>query len=330
MAVASACLRSTASWTSRHARNHVARTTSALDAALPPIWSRANPVDIAGDADAHRYAVAMEVLLADRDNDAILVMNVPTALASASGAAKSVAAAVREHHNRFFPPKPVFAVWVGDSGEASAELEAANIPHYPSESDAVRGFMHLVRYREAIDHLMAMPPSLPQEFTPDVAAARQIVKGGHCRARTWLDPVEVADLCRPIRSRSLRSPLARDADEAAAAARPLLANGGTVAVKIQSPDIVHKSDIGAVRLGLGSEQAVRDATADVLARARAAKPDARIAGVTIHPMIVRPRARELIAGIADDPTFGPIVVFGSGGMRLKSLTTRRSACLRST
>ena len=92
-----------------------------------------------------------------------------------------------------------------------------------------------------------------------------------------------------------------------------LAGGGTVAVKILSPDIVHKSDVGGVRLNLTSEQAVREATTDMLARARAAKPDARITGVTIHPMIVRPKARELIAGIADDPTFGPIVVFGSGG-----------------
>ena len=107
--------------------------------------------------------------------------------------------------------------------------------------------------------------------------------------------------------------LARDADEAAAAAEPFLAKGGTVAVKILSPDIVHKSDVGGVRLNLTSERAVREAATDVLARARAAKPGARITGVTIHPMILRLKARELIAGIADDPTFGPIVVFGSGG-----------------
>jgi acetyltransferase len=288
-------------------------TMNTLDKALPPIWSRANPVDIAGDADAHRYAVAMEALLTDRDNDAILVMNVPTALASAAGAAKSVATAVRENHGRFIPPKPVLAVWVGESGQAAAELETANIPHFPSETDAVRGFMHLVRYREAIDHLMAMPPSLPQDFTPDVTTARRIINGVIAAKRTWLDPVEVSGLCAAYAIPLAALAPARNADEAAAAARPLLANGGAVAVKIHSPDIVHKSDIGGVRLSLASEQAVRDATADVLAQARAAKPDARIAGVTIHPMIVRPRARELIAGIADDPTFGPIVVFGSGG-----------------
>ena len=258
-------------------------TMNALDSALPSIWSKANPVDIAGDADAHRYTVAMEALLTDRDNDAILVMNVPTALASAGDAAKAVAAAMRTHRSRIYPPKPVFAVWVGDSGEAAAELEAANIPHYPSETDAVRGFMHLVRYREAIDHLMETPPSLPQDFTPKAIAARKIVEGAIADGRTWLDPIEVAHLLAAYSIPVTPTILARNADEAAAAAGPLLAGGGAVAVKILSPDIVHKSDVGGVRLNLTSERAVREAATDILARARSAKPDARITGVTIHP-----------------------------------------------
>jgi acetyltransferase len=160
---------------------------------------------------------------------------------------------------------------------------------------------------------MATPPSLPQDFTPDVIAARGVVDSAIADGRTWLDPVEVSRLFAAYSIPVTPAILARNADEAAAAAGPLLAGGGTVAVKILSPDIVHKSDVGGVRLNLTSEQAVREATIDVLARARAAKPDARITGVTIHPMILRPKARELIAGIADDPTFGPIVVFGSGG-----------------
>src|SRR5262249_3271022 len=126
-------------------------TVAALDAQLPPLWSRANPVDIAGDADAARYAAAMTALLADDANDAVLVMNVPTALASAHDAAASVTSVIHEHRRRAYPPKPVFAVWVGDSGNADAQLEAAQVPHYRSETDAVRGFMHLVRYREGLD-----------------------------------------------------------------------------------------------------------------------------------------------------------------------------------
>src|SRR5262249_30629109 len=139
-----------------------AATIKALDAALPPIWSRAHPVDNAGDADASRYAAALEALLADPENDAVVVMNVPTALASPAAAAKSVAAVARAHHERWLRPKPVLAVWIGSNSSAAQIFEAAGIPSYATESDAVRGFMHLVRYREALDALMATPPSLPQ------------------------------------------------------------------------------------------------------------------------------------------------------------------------
>jgi acetyltransferase len=288
-------------------------TMKRLDAALPPIWSRANPVDIAGDADAPRYVVAFEALLEDRENDAILVMNVPTALASADAAARSIAACAQTHHNSFIRPKPVFAVWIGSSEATTPIFEAAGIPSYATESDAVRGFMHLVRYREALEALMATPPSLAQDFKPDVAAARDVVESALEHGRTWLDPIDITQLLAAYSIPIAPALLARNGEEAAAAARPFLAEGSGVVVKILSPDIVHKSEVGGVRLNLTSERAVRDAVADILARARAVKPDARITGVTIHPMIVRPKARELIAGIADDPTFGPVIVFGRGG-----------------
>ena len=300
-------------------------TKNALDASLPPIWSKANPVDIAGDADAKRYAAALGALLADRENDAVLVMNVPTALASASDAAKSVATVVSEHRSRLHPPKPVFAVWVGDDGEASTVLEAAGIPHYSSESDAVHGFMHLVRYREALDELMEAPPSLPKEFKPDVDAARQIVESVVADSRAWLNPVEVTRLLEAYAIPITPALLARDADEAAVAAAPLIADGYAVAIKIYSPDIVHKSEVKGVRLNLVTESDVRQATLDVLTKAREARPDARIVGVTVHPMILRPKARELIAGIADDPTFGPVVVFGRGGTAVEVIDDKALA-----
>jgi acetyltransferase len=296
-----------------------------LNKTLPPIWSKSNPVDIAGDADATRYAAALQTLLADRKNDAVLVMNVPTALASASDAARAVAAVVRENRNRTFPSKPVFAVWIGDNGEASADLEAADIPHYASETEAVRGYMHLVRYREALDALMKTPPSLPQDFVPDVAAARRIVADAVAGGRTWLDPIEITRLLAAYAIPITPAALARDADEAAAMAAPYFAGGQTVAVKIMSPDIVHKSEVGGVRLNLSNERAVREATADILSRVRAARPAARITGVTVHPMIVRSKARELIAGIADDATFGPVVVFGQGGTAVEVINDKALA-----
>ena len=290
-----------------------------LDAVLPPIWSCANPIDIAGDADATRYAAALEGLLEDGENDAILVMNVPTALASAQAAAESVAAAAQSHRSRRVRAKPIFAVWVGTSDAATPIFEAAGIPNYATEADAVRGFMHLVHYRQSLDLLMATPPSLPKDFKPDVAAARAVIndamQGARTRpdGRTWLDPLEVGRLLAAYSIPIVPALLARDEDSAAAAAAPLLAEGSAVVAKILSPDIVHKSEVGGVRLNLTSERAVREAVSDILARARRTRPDARISGVTIHPMIVRPKARELIAGIADDPTFGPVIVFGCGG-----------------
>jgi acetyltransferase len=300
-------------------------TLQKLDSALPPIWSRANPVDIAGDADPARYVTALEGLIEDPENDAILVMNVPTALASAPAAARSVAAVAQAHRNSLIRSKPIFAVWVGTSEAVTPIFEADGIPSYETESDAVQGFMHLVHYREALDALMATPPSLPQDFKPDVAMARDVVANAVEGGRAWLDPIEMTRLLAAYSIPIAPALLARSADEAAVAARPWLAEGLGVVAKILSPDIVHKSEVGGVRLNLTSERAVREAVADILARARAAKPDARITGVTLHPMILRPKARELIAGIADDPTFGPVIVFGRGGTAVEVIDDKALA-----
>ena len=185
-----------------------------LDAALPPIWSRANPVDIAGDADETRYAVALEHLLADEANDAILVMNVPTALASPLDAAKKVIAVTEKHRKDRVPPKPVFAVWVGSNGAAEEAFDAAGIPSYATEADAVGGFMHLVRYQESRELLMATPPNLPQDFAPDAAAVRPVIDGVLRERRTWLDPIEMTRVFSAYGISITPAALARDVDEA--------------------------------------------------------------------------------------------------------------------
>lgn len=296
-----------------------------LDAALPPTWSKANPVDIVGDADAARYATALGALLDDPNSDAVLVMNVQTALAPALDIAHTVADVVAAHKARFIRPKPVFAVWVGAETAVSEVFKSAGIPDYATEADAVGGFMHLVRHDEAIRILMEAPPSLPADFVPDVAKARRIVQGAVADGRAWLDPIEISDLFHAYSIPIVTTVLARDPEEAAKAAQPLIAEGNTVVVKIQSRDIVHKSDVGGVRLNLTSVDAVRAASAEVIANARAAKPEARIAGVVIQSMIVRPKARELIAGIADDPTFGPVIAFGHGGTAVEVINDKSLA-----
>jgi acetyltransferase len=292
-------------------------TLNELNAALPPLWSAANPVDIVGDADPPRYAKALEALLKDRENDAVLVMNVPTALASAAEAAKAVVAVTQQHRNVMVPPKPVLAVWVGGDPQSCSAFDAAGIPNYPTETEAIGGFMHLVRYRQAIDALMATPPSLPQDFAPDIAAAKRVIEKALSEGRTWLDAVEIARLFDAYAIAITPAILAADADAALAAAEPFLRMGQPVVLKIQSPDITHKSDVDGVRLNLTDARAVHEAAHDILQRAKTLRPEARIAGVTVFPMIARPGARELIAGIADDPTFGPVIAFGQGGIAVE-------------
>jgi acetyltransferase len=163
-------------------------TRTALDGVLPQTWSKINPVDIVGDADAKRYRASLELVLADQANDAVLAINVPTALASSTEAAQAVIDVVQRQRSRSLKPKPVFAVWLGSDPSASDAFARAGIPHYGDETDAVAGFMHLVRYREAREDLMATPPSLPQDFAPDVNAARTVIDAAVSDDRTWLDP----------------------------------------------------------------------------------------------------------------------------------------------
>jgi acetyltransferase len=301
-------------------------TREKLDAVLPPTWSGSNPVDIAGDADPARYAAALEVLLADADNDAILVMNVQTAIAGADDIAAKVIAVVgnyRQQHRG--TAKPVLAVWVGANPNVGDLLSAAGLPNYPTEDDAVRGFMHLVRHREAIETLTQVPPAMPIAFAPDIGAARQTVGAAVSEGRQWLDPIEIKRLLGAYDIAMVPTFAAADAEQAVAHASALLAQGSTVVLKIMSRDIVHKSDVGGVVLNLTNADAVRAAATDILTRARRMRPKARIAGLLVQAMVVRQKARELIAGLADDPTFGTVVVFGRGGTAVELINDKALA-----
>ena len=289
-------------------------TRQKLDAVLPPAWSGSNPVDIVDDADAARYAAALEVLLADSGNDAVLVMNVQTAIAAADDIAAAVIAVVGTYRKRCLgSAKPVLAVWVGADQKIGDLLSGAGIPNYPTEDDAVRGFMHLVQHREVVAALAQVPPAMPKEFAADVDAARQAVDAALADGRRWLDPIEVKRVLEAYQIPMVPTFVAADAEQAVGHASALFAQGATVALKIMSRDIVHKSDVGGVVLNLTSADAVRAATADVLARAKAQRPEARIEGVIVQAMLVRPKARELFLGLADDPTFGAVIAFGHGG-----------------
>ena len=298
-------------------------TSLALDKVLPVTWSHANPVDIVGDADPARFSAALEPLLADPANDAVMVMHCPTALSDADAVAAGVASTVETARKTSGSKKPVFAVWLGPTAESNRIFQEARIPNY--QTGATRGFMHLVKWRESRDNLMATPPSLPENFTPDVARAREIISKVLARGDTWLDPAEVSDLfdCYSVPIAPAR--FAASAEEATQLSGPIIEAYGSCVIKIQSRDIIHKSDVEGVVLDLTSPQAVLDATRAMLARVAAKVPHAQIAGVTVHAMIKRPHARELIMGLAEDPTFGPVVLFGRGGKAVEVINDRALA-----
>ena len=300
------------------------QTVETLDQQLQRGWSRTNPVDVLGDADGERYAQALEALLHDDGADAVLAIHVPTALSPPQEAAQAVVDTLRAHPAKA-RRKPTLAVWMDGDDEAERILGGAGVPTYATEAEAVRGFMYLARHRQAQIALRETPPSLPDDFSVDLAAARAVMQQVLEAGRTLLDPLEVATLLAAYDIPYAPSVVAADPEAAGQAAEALLAAGSAVAVKVLSADIPHKSDVDGVRLNLVSVEGVRKAAAEILQRAAELRPEAHLEGVSVQPMILRPKARELIAGIADDPVFGPVVVFGRGGVAVELIDDKTLA-----
>ncbi|SME94798.1 acetyltransferase [Tistlia consotensis] len=286
-------------------------TIATLDAALPATWSRGNPVDIIGDAPGSRYSAALEALLADPGVDAVLVMNCPTAVADPGEAAGAVIETVQAARAREIR-RPVFTNWLGDpAAQASRRLFAANrLPTYDTPERAIRAVMHLVRYRRGQEELLETVPSIPEGHQPDTQGAREILRRAQDEQRTWLTEPEAKRILECYGIPTVRTRTAATVDEAVQVAGEL---GYPVALKILSPDITHKSDIGGVALDLESEADLRTHGEAILRRAREAKPDARIDGFSVQEMCRRPGAIELILGLVEDHQFGPAVLFGQGG-----------------
>jgi len=293
-------------------------TKARLDAVLPRTWSRANPIDIIGDAPASRYADALEIVLAAPETNAVLVINCPTAIASSEEAARAVARVAQEKR------RPVLTNWLGAQTAALARelFSTAGLPAYDTPTDAARGFMHLVQHRKGQRILAEVPPSSASEFSTDETSARQIVETALTRGDAWLNAEDVVRLleCYCI-------PVARSATAAtpAAAARIAVAFGVAVALKIASPDITHKSDVGGVALNLETSEAVAAAAQAMLARIRDSVPSARVTGFLVQEMIRRPAAHELIAGMNVDRQFGPVMLFGQGGTAAEIIADRALA-----
>ncbi len=300
-------------------------TRAALDRALPSGWSRANPVDLEGAADPDAYACALSVLLADECTDAVLLLHASTALASTRSIAEAVAETVKAHRATSFRPKPVFTVWAGDAAEAEPALNPVRVPTYAREAEAVRGLTSLVRYRKAQEALLETPPSLPKDFSPRTEEARAAVREALAQGRTRLDPDRLSRVLAAYDIPAVRTHVARTPAEASAHAASLLDAGFQVALKILSDDVPHKSEVGGVALNLTSSRTVELVAEEMLLRVKRLRPEARIDGFVLQATVQRPRGRELIAGIADDPLFGPVLVFGRGGTAVEIIDDATTA-----
>ncbi|HVO01932.1 MAG TPA: bifunctional acetate--CoA ligase family protein/GNAT family N-acetyltransferase, partial [Candidatus Cybelea sp.] len=287
-------------------------TIEKLDHALPASWSRGNPVDIIGDAPPERYAKAIEILCQDRNVDALLALNCPTAIADPVAAADKVIEAVGNHR------LCVMTSWIGEAtaAEARRRFTAAHIPTYETPEEAVRAFGHMVEYRRNRELLMETPPSMPTSFQVEMAPVRAIIERALLEGREMLTGPEAQEILAAYQIPTTRAMVAATPAEAREAAAKL---SGPAAVKILSPDITHKSDIGGVALGVTGPEGVEHAAAAILERAKRLKPGARILGVTVEPMIRMRDSTELILGMIDDPQFGPVLLFGHGGVAVERL-----------
>jgi len=296
-----------------------ADTMAQLDTTLPPTWSRGNPVDIIGDATGERYARALDATLADPGKDAVLVMNCPTAVADPVDAAEAVVRSVEETAKRVGRRPPILTCWLGEGAAAAARRLFAEhrIPSYATPGQAARAFMHLVRYRRNQALLMETPPALPQDFAPDPAKAKAVIAAALAEGRSMLTEPESKQVLEAYRIPVVQTrSVAADPDAAAEVASGF---PGPVALKILSPDITHKSDLGGVRLNLQGAEEVRVAAREMLTTIAKAAPGARLLGFTVQEMARKPDAHELILGIGQDRLFGPTILFGHGGTAVEVL-----------
>jgi acetyltransferase len=289
-------------------------TLETLNAALPATWSKGNPIDIIGDAGPDRYEAAMNALLADPASDAVLVINCPTALASSEQAAaavlKAIAGASTGPHT-----KPVLTNWLGDGAATKSRqmFAQARIPTFETPASAIDGFMQLVRYRRSQDELMRTPPAGPREAVLDRDRARKVIAGTLARGESMMTEFEAKAVLQAYGIPVAETIRCADPDSVAATAAEILKTYRACVIKIHSDDISHKSDVGGVRLGITSADEARETARAMAADIARLRPDARLEGWVVEPMIERPEAHELIIGMSEDATFGPTLLFGAGG-----------------
>jgi acetyltransferase len=278
---------------------------------FPYPWFHSNPVDIGGDASGKRYAQALEILLEDKNINAIMILNCPSAISDREESAQEVIQTVKKniHAAR---SRQVLTSWLGDGTvqQIRKSFIANNIPTYDTPTEAVRGFMQLIRYKNSQEMLMQIPPTLAEDFTPDTDRAGNIIKKVIKKGYTWLNEAESKEVLSAYGIPIVKTFVAKTSEEAGQLAEKI---GCPVALKILSSEIHHRTKFSGVVLDLETPAMVEEAAIAMLDRVYDAIPGAHISGFTVQPMVHRKNARELIMGMVLDQQFGPMIVFGHGG-----------------
>ena len=280
--------------------------SNALKPLLPAQASLCDLIDLSEEATPEHYRLAMDAASKEKDIDGILVIHSPKTGCDAAAVAKALA----EFKNRV--SKPLLTCWMGDAsvGEARGALNAAMIPTFRTPEAAVGAFGNIASFYQNQQMLQQTPPPLTSLAAPDVEGARLLIESVLIERRSVLTEMESKTLLSAFHIPVTQTLLARSANEAMMIATQI---GFPVALKIDSPDISHKSDVGGVALNVMHATAVRDIWQDMMAAVRERQPDARINGVTVQAMARKPRGRELYIGVVTDEPFGPVISFGAGG-----------------
>nr|QKW94312.1 acetyl-CoA synthetase [Stigmatella aurantiaca]QKW94364.1 acetyl-CoA synthetase [Stigmatella erecta] len=289
------------------------KTLAALNGFLPPQWSHGNPVDILGDADPERYAKALEAAGADENSDGLLVILTPQDMTEPTQTADRLKPYARLG-------KPVLASWMGGSEVAAGEriLNDAGIPTFGYPDTAARIFNYMWRYSYYLSALYETP-TLAEESTGNAREqARALIDTARAEGRTLLTEYESKQLLAAYGIATVETRLAATEDEAVSQADAL---GYPVVVKLHSRTISHKTDVGGVRLNLTSASQVREAFSGIQRTLHGLGQAEAFHGVTVQPM-VRLDGYELIVGSSLDAQFGPVLLFGAGGILVEVFQDR--------
>lgn len=293
-----------------------AATIAALDADLPPTWSRANPVDIIGDAPPERYRAAVRAVAADPGVDAIMVLNCPTGLASPTDAARAVAALTERGR---IGGKPMLTCWLGEytARHGRRILQQAGVASYETPADAATAVAYLSDWSRTQKALTRVPSSRGEDVQVDRAAALAVFRSAAAEGRAMLTEPEAKAVAAAYGIPVPETIVAATPEEAGAAAAKLLETSERVVVKLLSKAVSHKSDVGGVILGLETAEAAEAAARTIAGRLARHAPGAALEGYAVQPMVARKQAQELILGMSRDPIFGPVILFGAGGVAVE-------------